>query len=124
MLKRERTFRDASRAAAAAQAEVLRGAILDALAHDFKTPLATIVTAAGGLCETGGLPPEQLELAEVAETEASQLGLLTSRLLRIARLDSEEVRPQLEVTDVADLVAKIADQYSRRTDRKLPALTG
>jgi len=119
MLERARAFRDASHAAAAAQAEVLRGAILDALAHEFKTPLATIVTAAGGLRETGGLRPEQLELAEVAETEASQLGLLTSRLLRIARLDSEEVRPQLELTDVADLVAKIADQYSRRTDRNL-----
>jgi len=84
-LERARVFRDASHADAAAQAEVFRGAILDALAHEFKTPLATIVTAAGGLRETGGLRPEQLELAEIAETEASRLGLLTSRLLRIAR---------------------------------------
>jgi two-component system sensor histidine kinase KdpD len=119
MLERARVFRDANHAAAAAQAEVFRGAILDALAHEFKTPLAAIVTAAGGLRETGGLRPEQLELAEIAETEASQLGLLTSRLLRIARLDQEEVRPQLELTDVADLVAQLADQYSKRTDREL-----
>lgn len=119
MLERARVFRDASHAAAAAQAEVFRGAILDALAHEFKTPLATIVTAAGGLRATGGLRPEQLELAEMAETEASQLGLLTSRLLRIARLDQEEVKPQLELTDVADLVAQLADQYSQRSDRKL-----
>jgi two-component system, OmpR family, sensor histidine kinase KdpD len=119
LLERARVFRDASHAAATAQAEVFRGAILDALAHEFKTPLATIVTAAGGLRETGGLRAEQLELAEVAETEASQLGLLTSRLLRIARLDKEEVRPQLELTNVADLVAQLADQYSRRTDRKV-----
>jgi two-component system sensor histidine kinase KdpD len=119
MLERARVFRDASHAAAAAKAEVFRGAILDALAHEFKTPLATIVTAAGGLRATGGLRPEQLELAEMAETEASQLGLLTSRLLRIARLDQEEVRPQLELTDVADMVAQLADQYSQRSDRKL-----
>jgi len=118
MLERARVFRDASHAAAAAQAEVVRGAILDALAHEFKTPLAAIVTATGGLRETGGLRPEQLELAEMAETEASQLGLLTSRLLRVAQLDKEEVRPQLELTDVADLVAELADQYSRRTERK------
>jgi len=119
MLERVRVFRDASHTAATAQAEVLRGAILDALAHEFKTPLATIVTAAGGLREMGGLRPEQLELAETAETEASQLGLLTSRLLRIARLDQEEVRPQLELTDVADLVAKLVDQYSKHRGRKL-----
>jgi two-component system sensor histidine kinase KdpD len=119
-LERARVFRDASHADAAAQAEVFRGAILDALAHEFKTPLATIVTAAGGLRETAGLRPEQLELAEMAETEASRLSLLTSRLLRIARLDREEVKPQLELTDLAELVAHLADQYQEHwTDRKL-----
>lgn len=120
VLERARIFRDASYADAAAQAEVFRGAILDALAHEFKTPLATIVTAAGGLRETGGLRPEQLELAEMAEMEASRLGLLTSRLLRIARLDREEVKPQLELTDLAELVKHLADQYAERwTDRKV-----
>jgi signal transduction histidine kinase len=41
-------------------------------------------------------------------------------LLRIARLDREEVKPQLELTDLPDLVTKLADQYAERwTDRKL-----
>jgi two-component system, OmpR family, sensor histidine kinase KdpD len=120
MLERARAFRDASQADAAAEAEVFRGAVLDALAHEFKTPLATIVTAAGGLRETGGLRPEQLELAEIAEMEASHLGRLTSRLLRVARLDREEVKPQLELTDMVELVAHLSDQYAKRwTDRKL-----
>jgi two-component system, OmpR family, sensor histidine kinase KdpD len=120
VLERARIFRDASYADAAAQAEVFRGAILDALAHEFKTPLATIVTAAGGLRETGGLRPEQLELAEMAETEATRLGLLTSRLLRIARLDKEEIKPQLELTNLVDLVTQLANQYEERwTDRKM-----
>ena len=120
MLERARVFRDASHASAAAQAEVFRGAILDALAHEFKTPLATILAAAGGLRETGGLRPEQLELAEMAEAEAAKLGRLTSRLLRIARLDREEVKPQLELTDVAELVTHLADEYAERwSDRKL-----
>jgi two-component system, OmpR family, sensor histidine kinase KdpD len=120
VLERARVFRNASYADAAAQAEVFRGAILDALAHEFKTPLATIVTAAGGLRESGGLRSEQLELADMAEREASRLGLLTSRLLRIARLDREEVKPQLELTDLAELVSQLAGQYEECwTDRKL-----
>jgi len=120
MLERAHTFRNASHAAAAAQAELFRGAVLDALAHEFKTPLATIVTAAGGLRELGPLGSEQLELTEIVETEASRLGLLTSRLLRTAQVDREEVKPQLEFTDMADLVTVVADQYSRQwTDRKL-----
>src|SRR5271165_1881428 len=120
MLERAHTFRNASHAAAATQAELFRGAILDALAHEFKTPLATIVTAAGGLRELGPLREEQLELTDIVETEASRLSLLTCRLLRTAQLDREEVKPQLELTDMADLVAAVADQYSRQwTDRKL-----
>jgi two-component system, OmpR family, sensor histidine kinase KdpD len=120
MLERVHTFCSASHAAAAAQAELFRGAILDALAHEFKTPLATIVTAAGGLRELGPLCPEQLDLTDIVETEASRLSVLTSRLLRTAHLDREEVKPQLELTNMADLVAVVADQYSKQwTDRKL-----
>jgi len=120
MLERAHAFSQASHAAAAAQTELFRGAILDALAHEFKTPLATIVTAAGGLRELGPLGPEQLELTEIVEAEASRLSLLTSRLLRTAQLDREEVKPQLELTNMAELVAGLADQYSRQwTDRKL-----
>jgi two-component system sensor histidine kinase KdpD len=120
MLERAHTFRAASHAAAAAQAELFRGALLDALAHEFKTPLATIVTAAGGLRELGPMCPEQLDLTDIVETEASRLSSLTSRLLRTAQLDREEVKPQLEFTDMADLVTVVADQYSRQwTDRSL-----
>jgi two-component system sensor histidine kinase KdpD len=120
ILERARVFREASHADAAAQAEVFRGAILDALAHEFKTPLATIVTAAGALRETGGLRPEQLELAEMAESEAARLGRLTSRLLRVARLDRQEVKPQMEVLDLKELVANLTNQYAKRwIDRTL-----
>ncbi len=111
MLERAHTFRIASHAAAAAQAESFRGAILDALAHEFKTPLATIVTAAGGLRELGPLAREQVELTDIVETEASRLSLLTSRLLQIAGLDRDEVRPHLQPTDIAQLVTQLADEY-------------
>lgn len=120
MLERAHSFRTASRAAAAAHAELFRGAILDALAHEFKTPLATIVAAAGGLRELGPLCPEQLDLTEIVEDEASRLSLLTSRLLRTAQLDREEVKPRLEFTDMADLVAVVVEQYSSQwTDRNV-----
>src|SRR5579864_332375 len=120
MLERTRVFRDASLSVAATQAEVFRGAILDALAHEFKTPLATIMTAAGGIRATSGLSVEQLELAETAEMEASRLGQLTSRLLQIAQLDREEVKPHLEIPDMVELVRRVADDYEeRRNDGKL-----
>jgi two-component system sensor histidine kinase KdpD len=114
LVERSRTLRHANEAAAATQAEVYRSAILDALAHEFKTPLATILTAAGGLSETGRLNPEQTELAEIVETEAARLGGLTSRLLRMARLDREEVRPRLENMEITATVGELAQQQALR----------
>jgi two-component system, OmpR family, sensor histidine kinase KdpD len=120
MIERAGAFQRASRAVAATEAEALRGALLDALAHEFKTPLATILTAAGGLREVGPLQPEQLELAEAVESEATRLGQLTSRLLRLARLDREEIKPQMELIAINDVVRSIVDQHwGRWPDRQL-----
>jgi two-component system sensor histidine kinase KdpD len=110
-LERSRIFRSAATAAANAQAETLRSAILDALAHEFKTPLATIVTAAGGLSATGPMSSDQAELAGMIESEAARLGELTTRLLRLARLDREEVKPRLEPSDAAELAQQSVRRY-------------
>jgi two-component system sensor histidine kinase KdpD len=120
LLERTRALRDASKAAAEAQTEVYRSAVLDALAHEFKTPLATILAAAGGIQEAGPLMPEQRQMAEMVEAEAARLGGLASRLLRLARLDREEVRPRMELVDVESVVAQLVQQYERRSpDRRI-----
>jgi len=114
MLERTRAFQKASHSAAAAQTELFRGAVLDALAHEFKTPLATILTAAGGLRETHPLLQQQSELAELIEAEASRLSGLTSQVLRTGRLNHSDIKPRLERTDISGLVTNMVDQYSRK----------
>jgi two-component system sensor histidine kinase KdpD len=111
MVQRALSFQQASEAAAATQVEVLRSAILDAFAHQFKTPLAAILTAAGSLRETGPLVPEQTEMVETIETQAAGLGQLTTRLLRMARLDRDEIKPRLQLTDLAAVIRRVANQY-------------
>jgi two-component system, OmpR family, sensor histidine kinase KdpD len=119
-LEKMQAFRAASAASAATQTEVYRSAILDALAHEFKTPLATILAAAGGIREAGFLGPEQSEMADTVESEADRLGRLTSRLLRVARLDREEVKPRIELFDIDAVVRHMVEQYARRwTDRQI-----
>jgi two-component system sensor histidine kinase KdpD len=120
LIEQRHAFERASRSAAATEAEMFRGAMLDALAHELKTPLATIVLAAGGIREAGPLRGAQQELAHTVEEEASRLGQLATRLLRLARLDREEVKPQMELTDIRDLVSSVVVQYARRwPDRRL-----
>src|SRR5215471_3316175 len=122
-LERIQAYRNASQAVATAQSEVYRSAILDALAHEFKTPLATILAAAGGIHEAGPLGPEQEKMTETVEVEAARLGQLTTRLLRMARLDREEVRPQMEWIDVVSLAEQSVDRYSKlRTGRGISLL--
>jgi len=123
LLERKIAFHTASAAAAAAQTEIYRSAMLDALAHEFKTPLATILAAVGGLRETGPLAAEQEIMADTVENEASRLGSLTSRLLRTARLDNENIRPRLELVDIAAVVAQVTKQYSARSSDRAIFLT-
>src|SRR5262249_55094841 len=112
-LERTHSFVHASRAAATAQTESYRSAILDALAHEFKTPLSTILTAAGALREAASLQPQDREMAETVESEAARLARLTSRLIRTARLEREEVKPWIELIDVSSVIGDAVHQYTK-----------
>ena len=123
LLERKIAFHTASAAAAAAQSEIYRSAILDALAHEFKTPLSTILAGVGGLREAGPLTADQEGMADTVENEAARLGTLTSRLLRTARLDNEHIRPRLELVDITAVVAQLIRQHSARSSDRTIVLT-
>jgi two-component system sensor histidine kinase KdpD len=116
LVEKTKAFHKATLAAAATQAEEYRSALLDALAHEFKTPLATIMTAAGAIREAESVSPASEQMAETIENEAVRLSSLTSRLLRTARLDREEIQPRMELINLRSLAAQVADQFSGRSD--------
>jgi len=120
-LERARSFENESRADAARQAEQLRTAVLDALAHAFKTPLTAILTASSGLVEAGRLCADDAELAALIDEQAEHLNRLTSELLQMARIDAAEVRLRRErisvLTLIEDVLARYRDQLGdRRVD--------
>jgi two-component system sensor histidine kinase KdpD len=123
ILERARAFKMRAEAAAAAEVEALRSAILDALAHEFKGPLATTLVAADGLVEAGPLNDKQRELAELIDLQISRLDRLTGRLLRTAQLDKKEIRPQLELTDLSRMVTEIVGVYRSDFIRVAPTVT-
>lgn len=123
LLERSHAARTANQAAATAQAESYRSVILDALAHEFKTPLSTILTAAGALREAASLGTEHMEMAETVEAEAARLGRLTMRLIRTARLEQEEIKPWMEPTHFATVLEDAVSQCSKlSTDRRINIL--
>jgi two-component system sensor histidine kinase KdpD len=116
-IERARALQRESRAQAARQTEQLRTAVLDALAHEFKTPLTVARTASSGLLTVGGLSDLQRELITVIDQQASKLEHLASRLLTSARLDSTEFRPQREPILFSTLVSAAIRRLDQEADR-------
>jgi two-component system sensor histidine kinase KdpD len=115
-LERARSFENESRAEAAHQTEQLRTAVLDALAHAFKTPLTAILTASSGLLETGRLTTDDGELAALIDEQADHLNRLTTELLQMARIDAAEVRLRRERISVLTLMEDVLSRYHDQLD--------
>jgi two-component system sensor histidine kinase KdpD len=116
-LERARTLAMQNQAEAARQAEQLRTAVLDALAHKFKTPLTVIRTASSGLPAAGELSGLQTELVTLIDQEARKLNELASRLLGAPNLDSAEFAPQREPLILSRLVKSAIQELERPSDR-------
>ena len=103
-MERARSFENENRADAARQIEQLRAAVLDALAHQIKTPLTVIRTASSGLLAAGSLSDPQTELITLIDDQAKDLTDLTSRLLGAAQLDGADLEPQREPLLLSSLI--------------------
>jgi two-component system, OmpR family, sensor histidine kinase KdpD len=116
-LERCRSFDKETQAEGARQSEQMRAAVLDALAHAFKTPLTAIRTASAGLLEIGRLTPPQLDLATLVDEQAAELNDLTTRLLQTARLDTAALSVQREKVIVSSLIGEVLSGQRRKLDR-------
>lgn len=104
---RYRAFANESRIETERRTEQLRATVLDSLAHEYKTPLTAIRAASTGLGEMGKLSPTQAELVALIDEQTGQLGDLTTRLLKTARLDAGEVSLQAAPVGVASLIEEV-----------------
>ena len=110
-LERARSFEKESRAEAARQTEQLRTAVLDALAHAFKTPLTAILTASSGLLEAGRLSSGDAEMTTLIDDQAGHLNRLTTELLQMARIDAAEVKLRRESVSVLTWIEDALSGY-------------
>jgi two-component system sensor histidine kinase KdpD len=113
-LERARAFEKQSHAEAARQSEQLRTAVLDALAHAFKTPLTAIRTASSGLLEAGHLDPAQEDLVTLIDEQSDKLNALSTRLLQTAKLEAPETKLRKETVVVSQLIDQILKEHSEQ----------
>jgi len=116
-IERARSFTTESRAEAARLSEQLRSAILDGLAHAFKSPLTTIRASSSGLLEMGTLSGTEQRLVTLIDRQASQLTDLSNHLLTTAKLESGTLKLNREPIDLGELLETLRESDAQDCER-------
>jgi two-component system sensor histidine kinase KdpD len=111
---RYRAFANESRIETERQTEQLRATVLDALAHEYKTPLTAIRAASTGLSEMGKLSAGQADLVSLISEQTDLLSELTTKLLTTGRLDADEVTVHAVPIGVASLIDEVVASLKER----------
>jgi two-component system, OmpR family, sensor histidine kinase KdpD len=87
------------------ESERLRNSLLAALSHDLRTPLTVLVGLAESLALTAPkLSGAQMETAQAIQDEAHRMSTLVSNLLDMARIESGEVKLNLQWQPLEEVV--------------------
>jgi two-component system sensor histidine kinase KdpD len=87
------------------ESERLRNSLLAALSHDLRTPLTSLVGLSESLAGSKpALAPSQLDMAAALHDEALRMSALVSNLLDMARIQSGEVKFNLQWQPLEEVV--------------------
>jgi two-component system sensor histidine kinase KdpD len=93
---------------AARRSEQLRTALIDAMAHEFKTPLTSIKAATTSLLASPDQSAEsRTELLTIADEEAERLKQLIDDAVEMARLDNARIDLHVGIFDIGEIVNEV-----------------
>lgn len=115
-LERAQEAREAEQARATAYRQQLSNLVLSAISHEYRTPLASILSFASSLHENHGTLPknQKIELIRGIEGEAEHLRRVTGNMLQLAQLDMADERLELEWETVEDVVGSVLHRFKLR----------
>jgi two-component system sensor histidine kinase KdpD len=94
-----------SRAEAVRRSEELKSVMIDAMAHDLKTPLTAIEIAAETLSQAPGVSVEQTaDLLQVIRQETRGLRRLVDAAIHLSRIDAKRLRLESQPLQIEDVV--------------------
>jgi two-component system sensor histidine kinase KdpD len=105
-LERERLRREALENEVLRRSDELKTSLLNAVSHDLRTPLASIVASAGSLRQDDvtWTQEDRREFVLTIEQEANRLNAIIENLLDLSRMESGILQPKKEWYDLAALV--------------------
>lgn len=104
--ERERLRQASTDAEVLRRADELKTALLGAVSHDLRTPLASIIASVGSLRQgdVEWTQPERDGFLSDIDTEARRLARIVANLLDLSRMESGTLRPERGWYDIAALV--------------------
>jgi two-component system sensor histidine kinase KdpD len=116
-LERARAQELAQQIEAAQQSEQLRTTLLDAMAHEFKTPLTSIMAATTSLLSVPDQPLDnRMELLRIADEEAVHLRDLINDAVEMGRLDTPNIEVHVERSNLGELVRDVVASMQKELD--------
>ncbi len=118
-LERDRLRRDATDTEVLRRSDELKTALLNAVSHDLRTPLASILASAGSLRQDDvtWTPEDRSEFVETIEHEAERLNAIIGNLLDLSRMESGILRPEKGWYDLGALVDDVLGRLRAVTAR-------
>jgi two-component system sensor histidine kinase KdpD len=109
-LERAHAIEMVGKTEAAREGERLKSALLDAITHDFRTPLTSMKASVTSLLSSAKLDEEQrVELLNIINEECDRLNRLVGEAGEMARLEAGDVKLHLEVHRICDVVTAALD---------------
>jgi two-component system, OmpR family, sensor histidine kinase KdpD len=115
-LERARSQEATARAKAAQQSSELRATVLDALAHEFKTPLTSMKAAAGDLLDSTSNNARDHELVAIIDEDLDRFQALVTDAVQMLRIDAGTFTLYVDRHNLADVVATTLRKFERRLD--------
>lgn len=104
-IERARAVEKLGETEAERQGERLKSALLDSIAHDFRTPLTSIKAAATSLlAQERPDPVQRRELLSIINEESDRLNRLVEEAAEMSRLEAGEFELDLQPTPIADVI--------------------
>lgn len=108
-IDRERLARDALETEALRRSDGIKTAVIQAVSHDLRTPLATIEAAVDGL-ERGAREDDRREFLDTIRRELTRLTRLVENLLDLSRLQAGAAEPSPELWTADQLVGRALNE--------------
>lgn len=119
-LERAEFAAQAADAEALRRTDRLRGALLNSVSHDLRTPLSTVLGSVTTLLDYGkSLEPRvQRDLLVSIQEEAERLNRYVGDLLDMTRLEGGALVTRRDWVDIRDVLRAAVDQVKRRLDKR------